>query len=55
MKDIIVMRNAMKYYKHEDLIREGSEVREILSREMSIPAYNMIADKIRQKFFMNRA
>ena len=52
MKNMIVMMNAMKYYKHEDLIREDSEAREILARELSLPAYCKVNQKIRQKYFL---
>ena len=54
MKNMIVMMNAMKYYKHEDLIREDSEARRILAQELSVPACHKVAGKIRQKFFLNR-
>lgn len=54
MKNMIVMMNAMKYYKHEDLIREDSEARRILAQELSVPACHKVTGKIRQKFFLNR-
>ena len=52
MKNMIVMMNAMKYYKHEDLIREGSDVRAILAQELSVPACHKVDDKVRQRFFL---
>ena len=52
MKSMIVMMNAMKYYKHEDLIPEDSDVREILAQEMSLPAYRNVTGKIRRKYFL---
>ena len=52
MKNMIVMMNAMKYYKHEDLVREDSEVREVLAQEMSLPAYRKVTGQIRQKYFL---
>lgn len=52
MKNMIVMMNAMKYYDHEELIREDSEVRRILARELSVPAYHKVTGRIRQKFFL---
>ena len=52
MKNTIVMMNAMKHYKHEELIREDSEVRRILARELSVPAYGKVTDRVRGKFFL---
>ena len=52
MKNTIIMMNAMKYYKHEDLIREGSEAQEILAQEMSLPACRKVTGQIRRKYFL---
>ena len=54
MKNMIILMNAMKHYSHDELIREGSDVRELLAREMSVPAFHKVTDKVRQKYFLNR-
>ena len=52
MKSMIVMMNAMKYYKHEELVREDSDVREVLEQEMSLPAYRNVTRQVLQKYFL---
>ena len=51
MKNMIVMMNAMKYYNHDELLRDES-VREVLAQELTVPACNQVEEKIRRKFFL---
>ena len=53
MKNMIVMMNAMKYYNHDALACEDSDVRRMLDQELTVPARHQVADKIRQKYFQN--
>ena len=54
MKNMIVMMNAMKYYKLEELVQEEDTIQEKISSDMAMPAFRKMLGTIRQKFFLNR-
>ena len=49
MKNMIVMMNAMKYYNHDELIRDES-VREVLAQELTVPAPTIESPSTRTKY-----
>ena len=51
MKSLIVMMNAMKHYKHDDLIRQEEGFQEKLGQDISVPAYRKLIEKIHAKHF----
>ena len=51
MKTIIAMMNAMKFYKHDELIHNSDDLQEKLSQDLSVPAYRKMIDKIHTKHF----
>ena len=50
MKSLIVMMNAMKHYKHDEL-RAEEGLQEQLGQDISAPAYRKLVDKIHTKHF----
>ena len=50
MKSLIVMMNAMKHYKHDELVRENG-LQEKLGQDISMPAYRKLIEKIHTKHF----
>ena len=54
MKSLITMMNAMKYYKHDELIQENEDFQEKLTQDLALPIYHKMMDKIREKYFLNR-
>ena len=50
MKSLIVMMNAMKHYKHDELIHEDG-MQEKLSQDINMPAYRKLIEKIHAKHF----
>ena len=54
MKSMIAMMNAMKVYKANDLIHNREEMQEKLSKDISVPAYQKLIDRIQAKHFLKR-
>ena len=50
MKSLIVMMNAMKRYKHDELVCEDV-MQEKLGQDISMPAYRRLIEKIQAKHF----
>ena len=50
MKNLIIMMNAMKHYKHDELVREEG-MQDMLSQDISVPAYRKLIDMIHGKHF----
>ena len=48
MKSLIVMMNAMKHYKHDELVREEG-MQEKLSQDISAPAFRKLLDMVHNK------
>lgn len=55
MKSVITMMNAMKYYKFEELLQDSDSIQEKLSQDMNQSGFRKLVEKIRDKFFLNRA
>ena len=51
MKNMIAMMNAMKYYKHNDLVNDSDAIQEKLSQDLSVPAYRKMIHQIHAKHF----
>ena len=51
MKSIIIMMNAMKHYDHEELVCQDSAMQEMLGRDISLPAYRKMVDRIHTRHF----
>ena len=51
MKNLIIMMNAMKRYSHEDLIHQDADMQQLLSQDISRPAYRKLMDRIHAKHF----
>ena len=51
MKTLIAMMNAMKYYKHNDLVHNSENIQEKLSQDLDPRAYRKMIDKIHAKHF----
>ena len=51
MKNLIAMMNAMKFYKHDELIHDSDDIQEKLSQDLTAPAYRKMIDKIHAKHF----
>ena len=51
MKTLIAMMNAMKYYKHNDLVNNSENIQEKLSQDLDPRAYRKMIDKIHAKHF----
>ena len=51
MKNLIAKMNAMKFYKHDELIHNSDDIQENLSQDLSVPAYRKMIDKIHTKHF----
>ena len=50
MKNLIIMMNAMKHYQHDELVREEG-LQEMLSQDISVPAYRKLVDNIHTRHF----
>ena len=50
MKSLIAMMNAMKHYKHDELMNEDG-LQEKLGQDISAPAFRKLVDKIHTKHF----
>ena len=50
MKSLIIMMNAMKHYKHDELVREEG-LQEQLGKDISAPAFRKLIEKIHAKHF----
>ena len=50
MKSLIVMMNAMKHYKHDELVHEEG-LQEKLGQDLNVPAYRKLIEKIHAKHF----
>ena len=50
MKSLIIMMNAMKHYKHDDLVREEG-MQEMLNQDISVSAYRKLIENIHTKHF----
>ena len=51
MKNMIAMMNAMKFYKHNDLVNDGDAIQEKLSQDINPRAYRKMIDRIHAKHF----
>ena len=51
MKNLIIMMNAMKHYGHEELIHQDADMQQLLSQDISRPAYRKLIDNIHTKHF----
>ena len=51
MKNLIIMMNALKHYGHEELIHQDADMQEMLSQDISRPAYRKLMDRIHAKHF----
>ena len=51
MKTMIAMMNAMKVYKHTDLVNNSEALQEKLSQDISVPAYRQMIHQIHAKHF----
>ena len=51
MKSLIIMMNAMKHYKHDDLVNQDSGVQEMLGQDISAPNYSKLVDMVHNKHF----
>ena len=54
MKSLIAMMNAMKFYKTTELVNDAEELQEKLSKDISVPAYQKLIDRIQAKHFLKR-
>ena len=54
MKNMIAMMNAMKYYQNPALVHDGDAIQEKLSKDISVPAYQKLIDRIQAKHFLKR-
>ena len=50
MKSLIVMMNAMKHYKHDELVADEA-IQEKLGQDISAPAFRKLIEKIHAKHF----
>ena len=51
MKNMIAMMNAMKFYKHNDLIHDSNDIQEKLSQDFDARSYRDMIKKIHAKNF----
>ena len=51
MKNMIAMMNAMKFYKHNDLIHDSNDIQEKLSQDLNPRAYRKLMERIHAKHF----
>ena len=51
MKTMIAMMNAMKVYKHTDLINDSEALQEKLSQDLNPRAYRKMINRIYAKHF----
>ena len=51
MKSLIIMMNAMKHYKHDDLVNQDSGVQEMLGQDISAHNYSKLVDMVHNKHF----
>ena len=51
MKNMIAMMNAMKCYKHNDLIHDSNDIQEKLSQDITPRAYRKMIQQIHAKHF----
>ena len=51
MKNMIAMMNAMKYYKHTDLVNDRENMQEKLSQDIDPLAYRRMIKRIHAKHF----
>ena len=49
MKNMIAMMNAMKFYKHNDLVNDSDALQEKLSQDLNPRAYRKMIDRITEK------
>ena len=52
---MIAMMNAMKVYKAAELVADRENMQEKLSKDINVPAYQKMVDKIQNKNFLSRA
>ena len=50
MKSLIVMMNAMKHYKYDELVADEA-IQEKLGQDISAPAFRKLIEKIHAKHF----
>ena len=51
MKTMIAMLNAMKFYKHTDLVNDSEALQEKLSQDLNPRAYRKMMNRIYAKHF----
>ena len=51
MKTMIAMLNAMKFYKHTDLVNDSEALQEKLSQDLNPRAYRKMINRIHAKHF----
>ena len=51
MKTMIAMMNAMKFYKHADLVNDSEALQEKLSQDLNPRAYRKMINRIHAKHF----
>ena len=51
MKTMIAMLNAMKFYKHTDLVNDSEALQEKLSQDLNPRSYRKMINRIHAKHF----
>ena len=54
MKNTIIVNNALKYYKAEELLNSNGPCQEMLSKELNMVEYQNMQNKIRGKYTIIR-